>query len=96
MNYFWIGWKISHESLNEEMWFKHGGKATVDAYLNVSDRSKTTTYSVFKILAKLSFRQTKQIVCSCWIYQFEWCYFGVFSENVVLGQNTLGIGFVFR
>ncbi len=29
-----------HESLNEEMWFKHGGKATVDAYLNFSDEVK--------------------------------------------------------
>lgn len=29
-----------HENLNEEMWFKHGGKATVDAYLNVSDTMK--------------------------------------------------------
>ncbi len=24
-----------HENLNEEMWFKHGGKVTVDGYLNV-------------------------------------------------------------
>lgn len=30
----------SHESLNEEMWFKHGGKATIDAYVNVSDSAK--------------------------------------------------------
>jgi serine/threonine protein phosphatase 1 len=30
----------NHEHLNEEMWFKHGGKATVDAYLNVSDEAK--------------------------------------------------------
>lgn len=30
----------NHEHLNEEMWFKHGGKATVDAYLNVSDEVK--------------------------------------------------------
>lgn len=29
-----------HENLNEEMWFKHGGKATVDAYLNVSNDVK--------------------------------------------------------
>ncbi len=29
-----------HEHLNEEMWFKHGGKATVNAYLNVSDEVK--------------------------------------------------------
>lgn len=29
-----------HEHLNEEMWFKHGGKATVDAYLNVSNEVK--------------------------------------------------------
>ena len=24
-----------HENLNEEMWFKHGGKVTVDGYLNI-------------------------------------------------------------
>lgn len=30
----------NHEHLNEEMWFKHGGKATVDAYLYVSDEVK--------------------------------------------------------
>jgi serine/threonine protein phosphatase 1 len=30
----------NHENFNEEMWYKHGGKATVDAYLNVSKRVK--------------------------------------------------------
>lgn len=29
-----------HENLKEELWFKHGGKATVDAYLNVSSETK--------------------------------------------------------
>lgn len=29
-----------HENLNEKMWFKHGGKATVDAYSTVSDDVK--------------------------------------------------------
>lgn len=29
-----------HENLNEEMWFKHGGKATVEAYFKVSDEVK--------------------------------------------------------
>ena len=29
-----------HENIKEELWFKHGGKATVDAYLNVSSETK--------------------------------------------------------
>ena len=39
-----------HEFLNEEMWFKHGGKATVDAYLNVSDEVKLNHIQFLKSL----------------------------------------------
>ena len=39
-----------HENLNEEMWFKHGGKATVDAYLNVSDIVKQQHVQFLKSL----------------------------------------------
>lgn len=39
-----------HENLNEEMWFKHGGKATVDAYLNVSDAMKQQHIQFLKTL----------------------------------------------
>lgn len=39
-----------HEHLNEEMWFKHGGKATVDAYLNVSDEVKQKHIQFLKAL----------------------------------------------
>lgn len=39
-----------HESLNEEMWFKHGGKATVDAYLNVSEEVKQQHIKFLKVL----------------------------------------------
>jgi serine/threonine protein phosphatase 1 len=40
----------NHEHLNEEMWFKHGGKATVDAYLNVSNEVKQTHIQFLKSL----------------------------------------------
>jgi serine/threonine protein phosphatase 1 len=30
----------SHENINEKVWFKHGGKATVESYLNVSETLK--------------------------------------------------------
>jgi len=39
-----------HENINEEMWFKHGGKATVDAYLTVSNEVKETHIAFFKAL----------------------------------------------
>jgi serine/threonine protein phosphatase 1 len=39
-----------HENLNEEMWFKHGGKATVDAYLGVSDAMKQQHIQFLKAL----------------------------------------------
>ncbi len=39
-----------HEHLNEEMWFKHGGKATVDAYLNVSNEVKQKHIQFLKSL----------------------------------------------
>jgi len=39
-----------HEHLNEEMWFKHGGKATVDAYLNVSEKVKLQHIAFLKSL----------------------------------------------
>ena len=29
-----------HENINEKVWFKHGGKATVESYLNVSETLK--------------------------------------------------------
>lgn len=38
------------ENINEEMWFKHGGKATVDAYLKVSDDVKLQHISFLKSL----------------------------------------------
>lgn len=40
----------NHEHLNEEMWFKHGGKATVDAYLNVSEEAKQMHIQFLKSL----------------------------------------------
>ena len=40
----------NHEYLNEEMWFKHGGKATVDAYLNVSVEVKQQHIQFLKSL----------------------------------------------
>lgn len=40
----------NHEHLNEEMWFKHGGKATVDAYKNVSNNTKKTHIQFLKSL----------------------------------------------
>lgn len=39
-----------HENLNEEMWFKHGGKATVDAYLNVSYQERQKHIQFLKTL----------------------------------------------
>lgn len=39
-----------HEHLNEEMWFKHGGKATVDAYKNVSVSQKEKHIQFLKSL----------------------------------------------
>ena len=39
-----------HESINEEMWFKHGGKATVDAYINVSEEVKQQHITFLKSL----------------------------------------------
>ena len=39
-----------HENLNEEMWFKHGGKATVDAYFNVSNEVKLKHIQFLKAL----------------------------------------------
>lgn len=39
-----------HEHLNEEMWFKHGGKATVDAYVNVSEKAKSQHIKFLKSL----------------------------------------------
>lgn len=38
------------ENINEEMWFKHGGKATVDAYLKVSNEVKQKHIAFFKEL----------------------------------------------
>ena len=40
----------NHEHLNEKMWFKHGGKATVDAYLNVSNDQKNKHIQFLKSL----------------------------------------------
>lgn len=39
-----------HENINEEMWFKHGGKATVDAYLKVSESVKQQHIQFLKAL----------------------------------------------
>jgi serine/threonine protein phosphatase 1 len=38
------------ENINEEMWFKHGGKATVDAYLTVSESEKNKHIQFLKKL----------------------------------------------
>lgn len=38
------------EHLNEEMWFKHGGYATVEAYKNISDETKLAHISFLKNL----------------------------------------------
>ena len=39
-----------HENLKEELWFKHGGKATVDAYNNVSEATKQQHIAFLKSL----------------------------------------------
>jgi serine/threonine protein phosphatase 1 len=39
-----------HENLKEELWFKHGGKATVDAYLNISTETKQKHITFLKSL----------------------------------------------
>lgn len=39
-----------HENLNEKVWFKHGGKATVDAYNAVSDDKKQQHIAFLKSL----------------------------------------------
>lgn len=39
-----------HENIKEELWFKHGGKATVDAYLNVSSETKQKHITFLKSL----------------------------------------------
>lgn len=40
----------NHEHLNEAMWFKHGGKATVDAYSKVSNQVKLNHIEFLKSL----------------------------------------------
>lgn len=39
-----------HENLNEKVWFKHGGKATVDAYSTISDDKKQQHIAFLKSL----------------------------------------------
>jgi len=39
-----------HENIKEELWFKHGGKATVDAYLTVSETEKQKHIAFLKSL----------------------------------------------
>lgn len=39
-----------HENLKEELWFNHGGKATVDAYLNISTETKQKHITFLKSL----------------------------------------------
>jgi serine/threonine protein phosphatase 1 len=39
-----------HENLNEKVWFKHGGKATVDAYSAISDDKKQQHIAFLKSL----------------------------------------------
>ena len=39
-----------HENLNEKVWFKHGGKATVDAYSTISDNTKQQHIAFLKSL----------------------------------------------
>ena len=39
-----------HENIKEELWFKHGGKATVDAYLNISTEMKQKHITFLKSL----------------------------------------------
>ena len=39
-----------HENIKEELWFKHGGKATVDAYLTVSETVKQKHIAFLKSL----------------------------------------------
>ncbi|PHX62438.1 MAG: serine/threonine protein phosphatase [Flavobacteriales bacterium] len=39
-----------HENINEKVWFKHGGKATVDAYITISDDTKQQHISFLKSL----------------------------------------------
>lgn len=39
-----------HENLNEKVWFKHGGKATVDAYSTISDDKKKQHIAFLKSL----------------------------------------------
>jgi serine/threonine protein phosphatase 1 len=46
--YDWL--RNNHKNLNEKMWFKHGGKATSDAYLKVSDADKLKHISFLKSL----------------------------------------------
>ncbi|MFT7351200.1 MAG: serine/threonine protein phosphatase 1 [Flavobacterium sp.] len=45
---FWLEGK--HEKINEPMWFKHGGKATVDAYALVSEEKKKEHITFLKSL----------------------------------------------
>jgi serine/threonine protein phosphatase 1 len=45
---FWLEGK--HEKINEPMWFKHGGKATVDAYAFVSEEKKQEHIAFLKSL----------------------------------------------
>jgi serine/threonine protein phosphatase 1 len=39
-----------HENIKEELWFKHGGKATVDAYINISNETKQKHIAFLKTL----------------------------------------------
>lgn len=39
-----------HENIKEELWFKHGGKATVDAYSTISDDKKQKHIAFLKSL----------------------------------------------
>lgn len=39
-----------HENINEKIWFKHGGKATVDAYKTVSSETKQKHIAFLKSL----------------------------------------------
>lgn len=41
---------LNHESIDEDMWMKHGGKATVEAYKKVSEETKNKHIAFLKSL----------------------------------------------
>jgi serine/threonine protein phosphatase 1 len=76
-----LDWLLgNHEHLNEKTWFKHGGKATVDAYFNVTDEEKNNHVQFLKSLQNYHLDQQNRLFIHAGFTNFNGVDFEYFPK----------------